>query len=292
MTTLRNRLIAVILLGGISGVAGFYLAGTALIAPAPSVVGPPPSDLPVQTVTFENTTGETLAGWLIASDTSCAGVVLMHGIRENRRAMQDRARFLFAAGYDVLLFDFQGHGESSGGHMTFGHGEKADATAAVAFLKGVAPGRDVAVIGKSLGGAAAVLSGGELNADAVVLEAVYPAIERALVNRLRRRIGPFGNLAAPGLLMQLSLRLGFGPEALRPIESIAALGAPLLVIAGSKDRKTTEQDSRDLFAAAVPPKEFWMIEGAAHEDFHRFAGADYERRLLAFLQAHLACPSD
>ena len=58
----------------------------------------------------------------------------MHGVRANRLVMLARARFLHKAGYAVLLFDFQAHGESSGKRITFGHLEGLDASAAVTFL--------------------------------------------------------------------------------------------------------------------------------------------------------------
>jgi alpha/beta superfamily hydrolase len=51
----------------------------------------------------------------------------MHGVRANRLSMVERARFLSYAGYSVLLFDFQGHGESTGQHITFGYLESKDA---------------------------------------------------------------------------------------------------------------------------------------------------------------------
>jgi fermentation-respiration switch protein FrsA (DUF1100 family) len=205
--------------------------------------------------------------------------------------MLGRARFLFEAGFDVLLFDFQGHGESFGKYMTFGYLEKWDAKAAVAYMKAVRPDAPVGVIGNSLGGAATILNARELDADAVVVEAVYSTIERALMNRLSLFVGDFADLIAPVLLLQLNARLGFGPEELRPIDRIASLEAPVFVMAGSDDKKTIEQDTRALFAAAHYPKYSWLVKGAAHEDLHRYAGAAYEGRVLAFLREHLPCSS-
>ncbi len=129
--------------------------------------------------------------------------------------MLGRARFLFEAGYDVLLFDFQAHGESSGEQITFGYLEKLDAEAAVAYMKAVRPNARVAVIGTSLGGVAAILSAPNLDADAVIVEAVYPTIERTVQNRLSLKFGVLAELLAPDLLIQMNARLGFGPEELR-----------------------------------------------------------------------------
>src|SRR5512146_95257 len=78
-------------------------------------------------------------------------VVLMHGSHETRRAMIGQARFLHQHGYAVLLFDFHAYGESDGEQTTFGYGESADAAAAVALLRTLAPGERIAAVGFSLG---------------------------------------------------------------------------------------------------------------------------------------------
>jgi uncharacterized protein len=70
---------------------------------------------------------------------------------------------------------------------------------------------------------------------------------------------------------------------LRPIDRIGAFAGPVMVIGGVDDRHTPVEATRRLFAAAREPKELWEVSGAAHADFHRHAGAEYERRVLAFL---------
>ena len=55
--------------------------------------------------------------------------------------MVPRARLLAAAGFSVLLFDFQAHGESTGDRITFGRLEGLDARAAVAFVRGAPSSR-------------------------------------------------------------------------------------------------------------------------------------------------------
>jgi len=40
--------------------------------------------------------------------------------------------------------------------------------------------------------------------------------------------------------------------------------------------------------AAPAPKELWVIAGAAHDDFNAYAPAEYERRVIGFLEARLS----
>ena len=271
----------------VATLAGAYWSAGRWAAADHRRVGPPPADLPAQSIAFQNPAGDTLRGWFVAGEPGGGAVLLMHGSHETRRAMIGQARFLHQHGYAVLLFDFAAYGESTGTQTTFGYGEAADAAAAVALLRTLAPGERIAAVGFSLGGAAALLGPRPLDVDALVIEAVYADLRDAVANRLRLRFGPLGPWLAPLLTWQVEPRTGVRLDQLRPVEAIARIRVPLLLIAGSEDGRAPLADARRLFAAAPEPKELWVVDGAAHVNFQRFAPAEYEARLLAFLDRHL-----
>src|SRR5262249_10807562 len=141
-------------------------------------------------VAIASGSGALLRGWFVPGQPGGGAVVLMHGVRANRVSMLGRARVLHAAGFAVLLFDFQAHGESLGAHITFGELEARDARAAVDYVRRRLPNERIGAIGMSLGGAASLLGFTPLPVDALVLEAVYPTIDAALANRLEAVLGP------------------------------------------------------------------------------------------------------
>jgi fermentation-respiration switch protein FrsA (DUF1100 family) len=269
--------------------AGALLVGDRLVAPARARIGAPPNALAAEPVSFPSESGATLAGWYVAGNPACPTIVLMHALRGNRLAMRGRAGFLARAGYGLLLFDFQAHGESTGERITFGYLERHDARAAVAFAKARRPDASVGVIATSLGGAATLLADPPLAIDALVIESVYPTVAEAGFNRVALRLGPLTHVLTPLLLMQLDWRLGFASDALRPIDRIAGITAPVFVIAGTQDGHTTLAESQRLFDRANEPKLFWPVDGAAHADLHAHAGDEYERRVGDFLARHLPC---
>jgi fermentation-respiration switch protein FrsA (DUF1100 family) len=126
-----------------------------------------------------------------------------------------------------------------------------------------------------------------LEVDAMVLEEVYPDIERATANRMERYLGAWARGLAQLLIMQLPLRAGIEKSALRPIDRVGAIKAPKLFIAGAKDRHTKLDESREIFAAASEPKELWVVEEAAHVDVHQMAKEEYEERVLDFFEKRL-----
>jgi len=285
----------------VAGAAAACLAGfcAAVIAarlvlarPAQVAIGAAPPDLHAEDVAIASGSGALLRGWFVPGRPGQGAVVLMHGVRANRASMLRRARLLREAGFAVLLFDFQAHGESLGAHITFGHLEARDAHAAVDYVRRRLPGERVGAIGMSLGGAASVLGTTPLPVDALVLEAVYPVIDAALANRLEVVLGSLaGPLIAPGLaqlfVLLLPPVLGVRPDALRPIDHVGEATAAVLIVAGTADTRTTIAESRALFARAREPKQFWAVEGAGHVDLEAHAPEEYRRRVLGFLADRL-----
>ncbi len=264
-----------------------WLVGSMLMAPCPRVIDEAPAGFPVEEVEFVSETGSKLRGWFAEGKPGRASVVLLHGLRGDRRAMVKRARILSRAGMATLMLDLQGHGESEGDQLTFGHLESQDARAAVTYLRTRRPGMPVGLIGSSLGGAAALL-GGPVAADALVLEMVYPTLLEAVRNRVGMFVGDWGaSLLTPLLTVQCRWRLGFDAATIRPIDALAKLRAPVLIIGGELDLRTPPAETQRMYDAAKEPKGLWMVPGARHEDICALVPDAYAEQVLAFFTEHL-----
>jgi uncharacterized protein len=267
--------------------AGVWVSGGILVSPNQNSIGAPPSDLPAEAVVFPDTEGVPIHGWFVAGAKGRGAVLLLHGVRADRRVMANRARFLHEAGYAVLLIDFQAAGESPGKAITFGFREADDVRASLRYLHQRLPGERVGIVGTSMGGAATILAEPDVDADAVVLEQVYPTIRQATEDRLAIHLGPMGPWFAPILLATLHPHLGIYPDQLRPIDHIGRLTMPKLLIVGDRDRDTTIAESYAMFHAATGPKELWVVHGAKHVDLYEYVGVDYKIRVLDFFDASL-----
>lgn len=281
----RLRFIVTIAVLGAIGLA-VGAVGEALSRPSLHPVGAAPVGLAVGPVSLRTTTGAPVAGWLVRGRPGGGAVLLLHGVRGDRREMIGRAEFL-QRGYAVLLIDLPGHGESNAEHITYGAGESAGVTAALAYLHATLPQERIGVIGVSLGAASLVLARPDPAPQAVVLESMFPTLADAVADRLELHVGRWARPLAPLLLWQLPLRLGVAAERLRPIDALSALRAPLLVVSGSADRHTHLEETEQLYAAAQVPKQLWIVDGAAHVDLHAYAPSAYEAKIGAFLAQNL-----
>lgn len=285
MTLLRAVSFATALL--LLVLVGALVAGEVVSKPARRAVGAPPDRLRVETVTISTEAGRRVRGWFAAGLPGRGAVLLLHGVRGDRRDMLGRGLALSQAGLSVLLIDLPAHGESDGERITFGLHEASGVSAALSYMAKRLPAERIGVIGVSLGAAALVFSQPRIPLGAVVLESMYPTVSEALENRLAMRFGGFGKHLAPLFLCHMRLRLGVTPDALRPIAALPELRAPLLIVSGSRDRHTTLPQTRRLYEAARDPKELWVVEGAAHVNLHHFDTAAYEARVIPFLARRL-----
>ena len=286
---IRNAGKAIVALGLLASVASQW--GCVLARPVHANIDLPLDAGDMSEVSFPSSSGSTLRAWYVPGRAGFGAVLLLHGVGSNRTSMLARVRFLHARGFAVLAPDFQAHGESPGEHVTFGVRESLDAAAAVDYLRRAAPDERLGIIGVSMGGAAALVGPAPLNVEAMVLESVYPTFRLAVADRLKTWFGPFGLLGpplAPVLIKLVGPAIGVSEENLRPIDRIAGVHEPVLLLAGSEDRYTPLREAHALFDRIRAPKRFWEVTGAGHEDLHAFAPAEYERVVGTFLDEQLS----
>ena len=268
----------------IVGLAISWLLGSAMTRPSPSHVAP--ATAPARDIHLRTADGLVVAATYWPGTTPDApAVLLLHGNGASRAAMASSADWVARQGYAALTIDFRGHGESSPAQHSFGFAESRDAAAAFGWLKRQQHGAPVAVLGSSLGGAAALLGAhGPVPADALILIAVYPDIRHAIRNRIGVQLGSWpAMLLEPLLSYQSEFRFGVWPGALSPLDALRRYPGPVLVIGGGRDRYTPPAETRALFNAAPGPRQLLWIAGADHSAVSGISSPAYRDRLRLFL---------
>jgi fermentation-respiration switch protein FrsA (DUF1100 family) len=205
-------------------------------------------------------------------------VIHFHGNAENVTAHLVLVEWLPRAGYNVLMFDYRGYGQS-GGRITRA-GTIRDGHAAVDYVlsRPDVDRRRIFAYGQSLGGAIAVSVAAERpEIRAVVAESAFSGYRRIAAVHLRKMVllsAPARGLAA--------LLVSSGHDPIDVVERISP--RPLLVIAAEHDQICDPRLGRELYEAAGEPKEFWLVPGAGHLAILESAGEELEARVLDFLE--------
>ncbi len=207
--------------------------------------------------------GERLHGWWVPTKAARLGQVLLcHGNGGNVGDRVLYAELLVAVGFDVLLFDYRGYGQSTG---TPGEeGTYRDARAARAALVNEADAEAVFYVGESLGGAVALQLALELPPSGLVLQSTFTG-----VRDMARHHYPF----IPKAVV---------PDAYPSLRRIPELRAPLLVVHGERDDIVPVSHGRALFEAAPEPKQLHVLPGVGHNDLVPLAGREYVEALASW----------
>ena len=206
--------------------------------------------------------GVRIHGWWIPTRDARIATLFLHGNAGNLTHRAPHVLEITAAGSSVLLLDYRGYGRSEGRPTE--QGLYLDAEAGYRWLvsSGHSP-QTVVAHGESLGTAVAVDLAARHRCGGLVLEAPFTSA-RDVAGRVLPVIGPL---------------ITWGLDSKRKIPKVRA---PVLIIHGTRDEVIPFDLGKALFAAARPPKWFWAVEGAGHNDIVETAGASYRSRLADF----------
>lgn len=237
-------------------------------------------------VSFRTSDGLTLRGWWIPG-TQHATIVMVHGLSSNRDEPLSRAGYLHQAGYNLLVFDLRGHGQSDGSGTTMGYREPLDVKAAVAEAGHLDSG-PIALFGYSLGAAIAIEEAANDPAvSAVIEDSAFSSAADVILARFtqvtRLPAVPF----AAAVVAFGSLDFGTSPWNVEPVAMAAQLHKPLLVIVGDADTVVPPAEGLAIFKAAAGPKQLLEVPSAGHVQAYYTANGLYETTVLHFLAGSL-----
>lgn len=193
---------------------------------------------------------------------------------------------LVARGYNVLLFDQRGRGESAGtGHSLLNIEE--DVGGAVGYLhgRGYAAG-DVYLMGFCSGAASACIFASSNEVGAVVLVGCFVDVPTMVVRESVEQgvPGPLMQFFIPG--MRLMTRLIYGYQMVNPIDVVGDIACPVLFIHEENDIYIYQGEMERLYAASTnPASEFWEVPGTLHSQAFREHPEEFINRVDGFLSA-------
>jgi uncharacterized protein len=147
----------------------------------PEPLAEPPVSLQ-RTLLFHTSDGKLLHGEFWAQPHTAPTVIICHGYRVSGTALRPVATLEYHRGYNIMLFDFRGHGNSESVNLSGGNAEVHDLEAAIAVALQQAetlPGK-IILHGFSMGAAITLLMPPHPDVVAIVADSPYARLDSIL----------------------------------------------------------------------------------------------------------------
>lgn len=245
--------------------------------------------VPYEEMSMRSADGLSLTGWWLPYPDSRAVVIGSHGHSGSKDDLLGIGTSLWRSGFNVLLFDYRGRGDSDPWPHTLVSREVDDLLAAVSYAQSQVQGARIGVVGFSMGAAVAIMAAARSSAiSAVVADSSFTAVADVVAHGVRSTLG-----IPPAPLIRaadevLARRHGYRFTQARPIDAVGAISPrPIMIAHGASDSTVPVEQAQRLFAAAGQPKELWIAEGAEHCGGYFADRAGYSARVNAFFRQYL-----
>ena len=230
-------------------------------------------------LTLTTIDGLELSAWYVPAieasspPSQTATIILAHGLLERKGSMKHLVPWLHEAGYNVMLLDFRGHGQSDKQPTTIGREEVMDLQAALDWLEEEGVGDRVGGLGMSMGAVVLVNTAVQDDRlDALVLDSMFARWNDTDFAR-DYRLPP--DWLVPGVP---------NPEELMP-----ELHVPVFVIHGTADILTEVEHARRVYGSTNEPKQLW-INDSGHAWSSMTYPDIYRQKVLEFFDEALSQP--
>ena len=147
----------------------------------PEPLEEPPVSLQ-RTLLFHTRDGKLLHGEFWAQPRPAPTVIICHGYRVSGTTLRPVATLEYSSGYNIMLFDFRGHGDSESVNLSGGNAEVHDLEAAIAVAlqqQETLPGK-IILHGFSMGAAITLLMPPHPDVVAIVADSPYAHLDSIL----------------------------------------------------------------------------------------------------------------
>jgi fermentation-respiration switch protein FrsA (DUF1100 family) len=243
----------VVIFVGVSAYLGYSMTRVKRV---PLTETPAVLNLTYENVTFQSLDNKlTLHGWFLPS-TGEPVIIMVHGNGYNRDdptiGTLDIAGQLVKHGYNVLMFDLRGYGESDGNTVSGGYYEKKD-------LEG-----------------------------AVVSDSSFADLNDIMGPEFTKRTKAPGFFLHP-ILYVIKIMYGVDFTAIRPVDAVAEISPrPVFFIHGEADDGIPVAHAYRLFQASQNPQnQLWVVPEAGHTRSFKVQPEEYINKVTAFFDTTL-----
>lgn len=238
--------------------------------------------------------GYTIRGTYIpANQPSQKTILFLHGLFQNRSSGLDYLSIYQEMGYNVLIVDARGHGDSGGGSISWGYFEKDDINVWLDWLEQKTPKGTIGIHGISMGAATALLHSA-MNESThrvsfYIADSSYDDFKDLIIKQLTHLAAlPEDSHIIDAVLFYTQIAAyyhdKFTFDQISPRLAVKHTTTPILYLHGQKDTLIPPQMSEDLYDNTAGAKELHFFTDTPHASAVYFDRVTYAETIHTFIE--------
>lgn len=208
-----------------------------------------------------------LHGFRIDNPDTNKWAIIMHGYGGDALKMSTEAKHIYNLGYNIIMPDLRGCGESQGDTVGMGWLDRMDILKWVDYIIKNDKNSQIILYGVSMGGAAVMMATGENlpeNVKCAIEDCGYSSVKEEFDIQFEEFFGLPSFPVITSADIVCFFRGGYTFEEASCVEQVKKSKTPTLFIHGSADEFVPFSMLDKVYNAAACPKEKLVIEGAGH----------------------------
>ncbi|WP_229683244.1 alpha/beta hydrolase [Virgibacillus oceani] len=226
--------------------------------------------------------------YLEAKEPTNKTVILAHGYLGNGKDMGLYAQFYYEnLGYNVLMPDARGHGQSEGDYIGFGWHDRLDYVDWVnLMIDKLGPDTEIVLHGVSMGAATVLMASGEElpnNVKAIISDSAYTSVRDMFAYQMKRMYHLPTFPILPSTSVVTKMKAGYSLSEASALDQVKKAEAPILYVHGNSDTFVPAAMSEKLYENTKSEAELMTVDGAGHGEAFVVDRERYENKLMEFL---------
>ncbi|WP_281337362.1 alpha/beta hydrolase [Flavobacterium eburneipallidum] len=222
--------------------------------------------------------------WLIKNKKPKGTIVLFHGYGGEKSSMISKSDEFIKKGFNTMLVDFMGSGNSEGNQTTIGYKEAEQVKTVFDYLT-KAGEKNIYLFGTSMGSVAIMkcINDNKIIPKAIIIECPFGSMYKTVCAR-------FDNMNAPSfpmagiLLFWGGIQNGFWGFSHNPTQYAKNINCPTLLLYGEKDKNVSRKEINEIYSNLKGIKKLNVYKNTGHENYLIKNKIEWNKNIIEFLK--------
>jgi uncharacterized protein len=223
--------------------------------------------------------------WLVKNENPKGTVVLFHGYGAEKSSMIDKSDEFIKQGFNTLLVDFMGSGNSEGNQTTIGYKESEEVKTVFDYVTQTGE-KNIYLFGTSMGSVAIMkcINDNKIEPKGIIIECPFGSMYQTVCARFNKMNAPTFPMAGI-LLFWGGIQNRFWGFSHNPTEYAKKINCPTLLLYGEKDKSVSRKEIDEIYSNLNGKKTVKTYKETGHENYLLKNKTEWNKNITEFIMS-------